>query len=80
MAWEISGGDQVRTRLVKEFHVNVTWYEWGSGGEFWQRLSAEIYLDTAVISEYRLAHLLLPLCVHTCIVCCLQLGFVLCLF
>jgi hypothetical protein len=40
----------VRGRLASEFHTNSSWTEWG--GQTWQRLSAQVYLDREMIEVY----------------------------
>ena len=44
--------NRVRRRLAEEYSTNVTWYEWGEDGEFWQRFSAQVYLDTDQVKEF----------------------------
>ena len=40
----------VRGKLASEFRTNASWTEWG--GQTWQRLSAQVYLDRATILDY----------------------------
>ena len=40
----------VRGRLANKFKTNSSWTNWG--GQTWQRLSAQIYLDRETIEEY----------------------------
>ena len=40
----------MRGRLANKFKTNSSWTNWG--GQTWQRLSAQIYLDRETIEEY----------------------------
>ena len=40
----------IRGKLASEFRTNSSWTEWG--GQTWQRLSSQIYLDRETIEEY----------------------------